>query len=82
MLVQKEKCNQCLFSDNRIVSMKRMKDIIQTCHKQDTFFVCHKSTVKGDNGVCCKGFWDKFKHNFNLGRIAQRLNVVREVTVK
>ncbi len=82
MLVQKEKCNQCLFSDNRIVTVARMKEILNDCSARDTFFVCHKSTVKNDNWVCCKGFWDKFKHNFNLGRIAQRLNFVREVTIK
>jgi hypothetical protein len=69
--VCKGQCDQCLFSDNRIVSLKRAQQIIKKCMKEDSFFRCHKE-VKGEK-ICCRGFWNNFKDRFNLGRIVQRL---------
>lgn len=85
MKVQKEKCNQCLFTKNMVVKNNaRRTEIIKGALAKDTFFVCHKSSIAkdGHGDVCCRGFWDKFKNDFNLGRIAQRLNFVNEVEVK
>lgn len=48
-----EKCDQCLFSKNKIVSYKRRKQILEECQKKDKHFVCHKF-----NDVCCRGFFD------------------------
>lgn len=82
MLIQRQQCDQCLFSRNRIVSNERAADIIRGCVEKDTYFQCHKTQVKGSSqDVCCRGFWDKFKNRFNLGRIAQRLNIVKEVDI-
>lgn len=85
MKVQKKKCNQCLFSKNFVVkNEERRTQIIKECLRKDTFFVCHKSSLASEDGhgdVCCRGYWDNFKHEFNLGRIAQRLNVAEEVVV-
>ena len=72
MKVCKGQCDQCLFSNNRVVSLKRAESIIKKCIKDDTFFQCHKGTLKGEE-ICCGGFWNNFKDRFNLGRIAQRL---------
>ena len=74
--VCKEKCDQCLFTDERIVSKKRMVQIIKECRQQDTHFQCHKGTIAGKD-ICCKGFYDT--QTTNLIRIAQRLNMVRFV---
>ena len=82
MNIQKTKCNQCLFSKDRIVTSKAAAEVVKNCLKNDTYFSCHKAKIKGDkDNVCCKGFWDAHKSNFNLGRIAQRLNAVREVVI-
>jgi hypothetical protein len=82
MKIQKNKCSQCLFSKNKIVSNNRMKSIINACIYNDTFFICHKTQVTGSNEqICCRGFWDKYKNNFNLGRISQRLGTVQEVSL-
>ncbi len=78
MKIQKTKCNQCLFSKNRIVDAKRAAEVIRDALGKDTYFNCHKAKIKGAD-VCCRGFWDAHKDNFNLGRIAQRLNVIKEV---
>lgn len=74
--VKKECCNQCLFTENRIVSGKRMKEILTGCRRSDTYFQCHKATIEGKD-VCCRGFYDN--QTSNLIRIAQRLNAVQFV---
>ena len=74
--VCKEKCDQCLFTDKKIVSKKRMVQILNECRQQDTHFQCHKGTIEGKD-ICCKGFYDT--QTTNLLRIAQRLNAVRFV---
>lgn len=38
--------------------------------------ICHHS-----NDVCCRGFWDRHKNEFQLGQIAQRLGMVEFVNV-
>lgn len=84
MKVQSKPCNQCLFTKNRIVSKERATSIVKDSLKKDTFFVCHKSSIEGDGHgeVCCKTYWDRYKNQFNLGRIAQRLDVVKFVDVQ
>lgn len=74
--VAKERCNECLFSDNKIVSNKRRKQVLDECRSQDAHFVCHKFTIANQE-ACCKGFYDSF--GTNLIRIAQRLDVVEFV---
>ena len=66
-----QKCDQCLFSDNRIVSKKRMKDILQECKQADSHFVCHKT----EDSVC-NGFYKT--QSTNLIRIMQRLNGIKK----
>lgn len=81
MKIQKTKCNQCLFTKNRITPTKRAEEVIRDCLKRDKYFICHKAQFK-DSDVCCRGFWDNYKNNFNSGRIAQRLNVIKEVIIE
>ncbi len=81
------RCDECLFSPERIVSSKRMKQVIDACLKDDTFFVCHKFATQGDEGVhgeqvCCKGFWDTFKNDVLITRVAQMCHVVEFVEVE
>jgi hypothetical protein len=51
-----QKCDQCLFTPNRIVSAERMNDIIDQCKADGDFFICHKSPT-GDKWIC-RGFYD------------------------
>lgn len=78
--VQRQKCNQCMFSENRIVSIKRMKEVIKECKIKDTHFICHKATIKKID-VCCRGDFERNKHRTNLMRVAARLNMVKEIDV-
>lgn len=61
------KCDQCLFSPNRVVPKRRAAQIIRSCLKRDRWFQCHKFTEK----VCCRGFWDAHKRDVWPLRVAQ-----------
>jgi hypothetical protein len=69
-----ERCYQCLFSKDRIVSEKRMREVLSDCAKRDSHFICHKT-----DDACCKGFYDT--RTTNLMRIAQRLGAVEFVNI-
>jgi hypothetical protein len=76
--VCEKKCDECLFTKNRIVSEARMRALLADCAKRDTHFICHKATINGEE-VCCRGFYET--RTSNLMRIAQRLNWVQLVPV-
>ena len=65
MLICAKRCNECLFSNNKIVSDERKAEIIEDCLTNDTFFVCHKT----DN-TCCRGFWDNHNRDTLILRLA------------
>ena len=71
-----EKCNECLFTENRVVREGRMADIIKDCRKRDTFFVCHKATLK-NKVACCRGFYDS--QDTTPIQLADRLGVTEFV---
>lgn len=74
--VRFEQCDQCLFSKDKIVSTKRRQELLRTCKDQDCHFICHKSTINGEE-VCCRAFYDANPCATNLMRIAERLGVVK-----
>lgn len=76
---QRNQCNQCLFGPNRVVSAARMKEIIQTCKRSDTHFVCHKAP-KGED-VVCAGFRANLPGTGQLLRIMGRMNAIEEVDI-
>ena len=77
--VCEERCNQCLFSTDRIVSSARMAEIIRDCRAKDTHFQCHKHTINGRD-VMCRGFYETQPPSQML-RIAERLSMVTFVPV-
>ena len=76
--VYAERCDQCLFGPNRIVSGSRAASVIQDCLKHDSYFICHKASNR-DETVVCRGFYET--QTCNLIRIAQRLGVIAFVPV-
>jgi hypothetical protein len=76
--VCEKKCNQCLFTNDRIVDATRMRAILADCAKRDTHFNCHKASINGEE-VCCRGFYEA--RTSNTMRMAQRLNMVQMVPV-
>lgn len=76
--VYKECCKNCLLSEDRIVSAKRAKEIIKGCSEKQTYFICHKASIKNED-VVCKKFYDTIGYKSQMIRIAQRLNMVEFV---
>lgn len=68
--VYTEPCENCLFTEQRIVSAKRAKEVINTCIEDQTHFTCHKASMK-DEDVCCKTFFDKMSDKIVKLRIAR-----------
>jgi len=44
----------------------------------NAYRACHHDR---SNTTCCKGFWDNHKDEFQVGQVAQRLNLVEFVEV-
>jgi len=76
--VYQECCHNCLLSKDRIVSPKRAKDLLKEIEQKQSYFVCHKASMNGEE-IVCKTFYDKLGHQSQMIRIAERLNVVKFV---
>ena len=76
--VYKECCGNCLLSKDRIVSPKRAKDLLQETKEKQSYFVCHKASMNGDE-IVCKSFYDKLGYQSQMIRIAERINAVQFV---
>lgn len=74
--VYENRCDQCLFSKDKIVGDARRKELLKSCEKSGTYFQCHKASLAGDD-VCCRGFYDA--EGSSIVQIAKRLGVVKFV---
>lgn len=79
-LVAKERCDQCLYGPEKIVSNARRKQILNDISRRDSWFVCHKSSIAGGHEICCRGDFDQ-RGGGQLGRIAGRLGAIEFVEV-
>jgi len=80
-----QRCDECLFSPGKIVDQERKEEIIENCLENNSFFICHKFGIEGDEGtigedVCCRGFFESYGNEINLIRIAKRLRAIEEVS--
>lgn len=66
------KCDQCLFSKDKIVSNERKQEILEGCQREGKYFICHKSTIKDDEVVCAGFAASKYNKSAAL-QVAQRL---------
>ena len=74
MKICAKKCNECLYSKNRIVSAERAADIMMEVARKDSYFVCHKSSIRGEEEWVCAG-----SHPGQLVRIMGRLGALEYV---
>ncbi|MCP1558590.1 UNVERIFIED_ORG: hypothetical protein M2438_002676 [Methylobacterium sp. SuP10 SLI 274] len=75
--VMSERCNECLFGENKIVSNKRRAEILRGLRQKDSHFICHKASIAGVE-IACRGDWDQNGCG-QMGRIAERLRAVEFV---
>lgn len=67
-LVQKKRCDECLFSEGKIVSNGRREEVLRDCQELNTHFVCHKASLK-DLDV-----WASLK--LSLGQVRNAMTVL------
>lgn len=75
--VMAERCNQCLYGPDKIVSDRRRKEILREINRKDSHFICHKATIEGQS-VACRGDWDQ-RACGRIGRIAGRVGMIEFV---
>lgn len=78
-LVQKQRCDECLFSEAKLVSDERRDEILSECQRLNAHFICHKASIQ-DQDVCCRGFYDERRDP--RSRLAAELGLAEFVTVE
>ena len=66
--VAHKRCDQCLFGPNKIVSESRKRSILRDCDRDQTHFLCHKGTLRGDE-VVCAGFAEAQKRGEHYSKV-------------
>lgn len=69
-------CKNCLLSKERLVSPERAKEMVKSCIKDQTHFICHKAQLNGQGDVCCKTFFDKIGDKINKIRVFKSLKMI------
>lgn len=78
--VMSEACNQCLFGPNKIVSDERKEAVLAECDRTDTYFICHKSSIRDPNErAACAGFHAAFPRVGKLQRMARHLKLIEYI---
>lgn len=74
--VKTEPCATCIYRPGAPLDLKKLEGEIADGHGGFTSYrICHHH-----EDVCCRGFWNRHKDKFQLGQVAQRLNVVEFTT--
>lgn len=73
-IVKKKCCKKCLYSKRKIVSDEAKKDILSKCRKSKSNFICHESTIIGEEHIC-RGFYEK-ENDPNLSKLMERIGLV------
>lgn len=63
-------CQNCLFGPDKLVSDERKAAILQQCESQETFFVCHEASERGQK-VCYRAFFELYKDQLPWLRVVQ-----------
>lgn len=73
--VQRRMCVTCIYRPDSCLNLEHLENQVRDpyvgfrAHR-----ICHHS-----NDVCCRGFWEAHKDEFQMGQLAQRLNFVEFV---
>lgn len=77
--VMAKRCDQCLYSDAKIIDDDAKRAVLNECVEQSHHFVCHKATLVGWD-VACAGFHAEHPGISAASRLAATLGVVAFVT--
>lgn len=75
--VQRKRCSTCIYRKDSLLDLTKLEaDIADGFGGFTGWRICHHS-----DDVCCRGFWDHHRDNFQMGQVAQRLGWVEFVDV-
>jgi hypothetical protein len=75
--VQKKLCSTCIYRPDSPLDLEKLEAEIKDNHIGfKTHRICHHS-----KDACCRGFWNQHKNEFQMGQVAQRLDMVEFVEV-
>ena len=73
--VQRKRCKTCIYHPGSPLDLEYLENQVRDKHVGfKGHRVCHHS-----KDACCHGFWEAHKDEFQVGQIAQRLNLVEYV---
>lgn len=76
--IMSKRCDECLFTRNRIVTKDRAAEKVAQCLATGKPFDCHKANLK-KRSVTCRGFFDVVGEELLVVRLAKQLDLVREI---
>jgi hypothetical protein len=79
-VVIKTACPTCIYRKDSTLDLQKLEADVADPVMAGFFSgyrVCHHTPPGAD--ACCRGFWNRHKHHFTLGQLAQRLKLVRFV---
>jgi hypothetical protein len=79
--VQDAQCETCIYRKDSPLDLKKLERQIADPRMKGFFTgfrACHHASA-GD--VCCRGFWNRHKDDFQLGQLAQRFGMVLFVKI-
>jgi hypothetical protein len=76
--VKNKCCETCIYRKDSPLDIRELER--QVTDKYG-FFKGHREChhAKRGSNICCRGFWNRHKNEFQMGQIAQRLNMVQFV---
>lgn len=75
--VQKKMCSTCIYKPDSPLDLQQLESQVKDRYSGfKSHRICHHS-----DDVCCRGFWERHKNEFQMGQIAQRLRMVEFVSV-
>lgn len=83
LLVASGCCDQCLFGPRPIVGADRRVEVLYDCARHQTWFECHKGTLRGQH-LMCAGYAAQAERGSNITvlvllRLGRALGVVHRV---
>jgi len=76
--VRAKACPTCIYRKDLLWDIKKLEDQIRDKHIGfKSHRICHHISDAGN--ICCRGFWNKHKNEFQAGQLAQRLGLVEFV---
>ena len=71
MKVAAKQCETCIYRADSPLDLKQLEAQVADPYMPGFFKgyrICHSFEKAADDDVCCRGFWDRHKDHFNLGR--------------